>query len=396
MSKIIIIGCGIGGATAALALTRFGHDVRVFERAPFIAEAGAGIGLLPNAMRALDALSLGEQIRSQGQEFQTAHLYDEHSHLLKTIKLAEIVGPDFPAGVVIHRAKLLAIIMAELAPQVVVSGVECIGFNQTKGAATVYFKGRAEEKADLVIGADGIHSVIRKKLFGDSALRYSGQTCFRGIAPHSFGEPGVIPELWGSGKRGSVMGVDSDRVYWWTAINAEPGKYLSANERKKLLLGKFSDWPFDLAKSIRLTPPENILQNDLVDRLPLSTWTKGRVSLLGDAAHPMQPNLGQGACTSIEDAVALANALVIHGDDLSAALLAYEHARIKRTSMISNLSWLYGIPCLWQGSLAVATRRLLIKSMPDFLTTSLFRKILAHDVTKTFSLRGPQFSPFAQ
>lgn len=383
MTKIIIIGCGIGGAAAALALHKAGYDVRVFERAPMLSEVGAGIGLLPNAMRALSALGIENTVRSHGQTFNAAELYGMNAKKLQSLHLPALSGLNAPLGVIIHRSTLLSSILQALPPQMITTNAHCVGIEQTKEGVTVHFKNGRQEFADILIAADGIYSVIRHMLFSSTQLRYSGQTCFRGIAHYKIPDREVIREVQGPGVRCSAMAIDRERVYWWAAINAEQGEKLAPKKQRDLLLKHFKDWPFAITESIDATLPENIVQNDLVDRIPLKTWTKGLITLLGDAAHPMLPNLGQGACTAIEDAVVLARALATHRN-LPKGLQAYERARIQRTTMIVNFSRYYGMPCVWSNDKAVKIRESLTKAIPGYLVAKAFREILAYDAAKVF------------
>lgn len=384
MTKIIIIGCGIGGAAAALSLRKSGFDVRVFERAPMISEVGAGIGLLPNAMRALMSLGIEQAVRANGQTFSVAELYGLNEHKLHTLHLAELAGHRAPLGVVIHRSTLLSTILQALPPNTVVTNTQCVNIEQTKEGVTVHFKNGRQEFADILIGADGIYSVIRHMLFSSTKVRYAGQTCFRGIAHYQIPDREIIREVQGAGIRSSAMAIDRERVYWWAAMNAEQGEKLEPKKQRERLLKHFKNWPFAIAESIEATLPENIVQNDLVDRHPLHTWTKGHTTLLGDAAHPMLPNLGQGACMALEDAVVLAAALRAYRHDHQKALAAYERARISRTTMITNLSRFYGMPCVWENERVVKIRESLTKAIPKYLVARTFRNILEYDAGAVF------------
>lgn len=378
MPKIIIIGCGIGGATAALALHRAGFDVRVFERASAISEVGAGIGLLVNAMRVFKELAIDALIESRGQVFWSAELCQEDGSPLTSMTMRDIVGDDIPLGCAIHRAVLLSIILENLPKECITLGAECRGFTQDHQGVTVHFKEQKSERGDVVIGADGLHSIVRRTLFGDESFRYSGQTCFRGIAYQSMKDKETIKEVQGKGQRCSTIAIDEDRVYWWAALNAKREQKLDSKERQRFLIERFYHYPFGIADAIMNTDPHQIIQNDLIDRRARSTWTRGRITLLGDAAHPMVPNLGQGACTAIEDALVITQVLMKYPRDYRSALSAYEAARIKRTSMIARLSWLYGIPCLFKNDLAIAFRNTMMRMLPKSLVQSVFKPILGH------------------
>lgn len=372
MPKIAIIGCGLGGATLALALHRAGFFVRIFEKRKVLGEVGAGIGLLNNAMAALKSLDISEEIESRGHVFHRAELWGKK--LLHRLDLEEIAGPK-AKNVIIHRAQLLSIILQKIPQEIIFTDHHCSGFEINDGVS-ISFNDKPKFFADIVIGADGLHSAVRRFLFGEEKPRYLGQTCFRGVAHFPIKERHIIREVFGSGKRASAMPIDEERVYWWAAVNAKANHEIALNMRQKYLLDHFKDWPFSIYESIKKTPSENILQNDIVDKKALKNFSQGPMTLLGDAAHPMAPNLGQGACTSIEDAVVLANCLKIFNGDYKSAFTYYEKERVDRTNMVQRLSYLYGIPCLFKNPLATWARDKLISFMPQSLADKPFKEIL--------------------
>lgn len=188
----------------------------------------------------------------------------------------------------------------------------------------------------------------------------------------------MIREIQGAGKRGAVCPINERRVYWWAALNAPQGETDNFAERRDTLLKAFESWSFGLPDMIAATENE-ILRNDLVDRKPLNKWGKGRITLLGDAAHPMLPNLGQGACTAIEDGFILARCIAESGLN-ETALKAYESARIPRTTKIVQQSWNFGVSAKWENSLAVWFREKLLASMPESITGKVLRENVCYDV----------------
>ena len=145
-------------------------------------------------------------------------------------------------------------------------------------------------------------------------------------------------------------------------------------------MARYAGWPFDIPEAIAATPADTILRNDLVDREPLRQWSRGRVTLLGDAGHPMQPNLGQGACTAIEDAYAISRALSRYEPHLAQALQAYEKSRKPRTTEIVNESWRFGIPVRWSHPLAMRAREITMRLVPRGVMKAKFRRYLGYDV----------------
>ncbi len=225
-----------------------------------------------------------------------------------------------------------------------------------------------------MIGADGLHSVARASVVGDDAIRYSGQTCFRGVARLRV-EERALGEIQGRGQRGAVCPIDAETVYWWVAYNAPMGQVVEQQARREHLLGRYRDWPSTLEQAIAATPSDTILQNDLVDREPAQRYARGRVVLLGDAAHPTTPNLGQGANMAIDDSITLARALRDEAD-VPRALARYERERLPRTRRIVQQSWDFGRLCTWESAPAVWLRERMLPLTPQ----SALRRVLRSQI----------------
>lgn len=373
----IVVGGGIGGLAAALALHRMGIAVRVFERAPALEEVGAGLGLWMNALKVLDELGVGAEIRARGRALTTAEVCSSRGAVLSRIDLGELFAGSDGANYVLHRADLHTALARQLPRGTIETAHECVAVQEDDGEVTVSFAGRPAVRGTVVIGADGINSTVREALWGRQPTRYSGQTCYRGIARLRVPDPHVLREVQGPGRRAAVCPLDPERVYWWAAVNARAGEPDDPSARRERLRGLFAGWPYLVAEAIEATDGP-ILRNDLVDREPLKKWGRGRVTLLGDAAHPMLPNLGQGACTAIEDALVLARAIAEHGV-AARALEAYEAERIGRTTKIVRDSWNFGVPARWENGLAVRLRETLIRATPRAVLASAVRRHVDFD-----------------
>ncbi|GIV98105.1 MAG: monooxygenase [Herpetosiphonaceae bacterium] len=387
---ILIIGGGIGGVAAALALSSVGFPVRVFERAPQLREVGAGLALWSNAMRVLDQLGVGERIRQIAMPLRYAEVCTWGGSVLSRVGIEQVIGQG-AANYVMHRAELHAAIAERLPAGVIETGAECVSFEQSGVGVIAHFKGREPARGSLLIGADGIHSVVRAALWGADRVRYSGQTCYRGIALMAPPDPYIIREVWGPGRRAGICPLDERRVYWWLALNAPAGERDDPARRRDFLLEQFSGWPFALPQLIAATNGD-ILRNDLIDRRPLQRWSSGRVTLLGDAAHPMLPNLGQGACTAIEDALVLARSIARYGPTAE-ALRRYEHERIGRTTRIVRQSWRMGGPVRWRNPLALRLREMLVRAIPAPILAQQLREQIGFDVGPLRQANAPRSIP---
>lgn len=338
----MIVGGGIGGLAAALALGRAGLEVVVFERAPELREVGAGISLWANATRALKWLGVYEKIRASGAAEIGGELRSWRGEMFSKIPADDLRARFGEANLAVHRADLQGALFSALPPATVRLGAELTGFEQTGEGVLARFADGREERGDLLVGADGIHSSVRAQLFGRLAPRYAGYTAWRGIAEADGRLPeGIGLNLWGRGSEFGLAGIGRGRFYWFATRNAPEGEPESAAGRKREVLGLLSGWYEPATTAVASTDEAEILRNDIYDRDPLGSWGAGRVTLLGDAAHPMTPNLGQGACQAIEDAVVLARCLG-GGDGISHSLRLYEGRRVRRTATVVRRSRLAG------------------------------------------------------
>lgn len=380
MKKVLVIGGGIGGATATLALQKIGIEAEMYERAPELKEVGAGIALWAAPYRALEQLGAGEKIRQSAAPLCFGKFGFPSGKVFRRLDLEKILGLEYSENFILHRADLHSAILNGIAENTIHTGYECKRIEQNADGVKVFFENGETAVGDLLIGADGFHSIVRKTLFGVSKVRYSGQTCYRGIADIAALEPQVLAEIQGAGQRFGIAPINEKRVYWFAAMNALANEKDTPENRRDFLMEKYKDWSFGIPELISATA-NNILRNDLVDYEPLKTWTKGRITLLGDAAHPMLPNLGQGACTAIEDGYILARNIRQKGANVD-ALAAYQAERIGRTTRIVNQSRQFGVPLLWTNPAAIWLRNKLFEFAPHSLTDKMFRENICFDVGK--------------
>lgn len=374
-----MVGGGIGGLTAAVALRRVGVEAVVFERAAGLREVGAGISLWSNAMRALRGLGLEDAVRAVGREEIGGTVRTADGRVITQVP-AEVLERRFGANVVLTRPDLLAVLLAALQDTGEPSrlGFECTGFSQDGSGVVATFAGGHEERGDFLVGADGLHSGVRSRLLGDGPPAYAGFTAWRGLA--ELGEDAEHGgfEAWGRGQVFGLVGLGGGRFYWYATRNAPEGQGDAPGGRKAELLERFGGWQEPVPSVIRATDDERILRNDVYHREPTRRWGDGRVTLLGDAAHPMTPNLGQGACQAIEDAEVLARC-VREEDVVEAALRLYEGRRRSRTALISRRSRLMSRAAQLENPLLCRLRNAAMGAMPLRLQLKQLEPILQPD-----------------
>ncbi|MCC6890638.1 MAG: FAD-dependent monooxygenase [Hyphomicrobiales bacterium] len=338
--RIAVIGGGIGGLTAAIALRRRGFEVIVYEQAEQLGEIGAGVQLSPNAMRVLIALGLDAAFE--------AAAFEPNRHVVRNWKSGAIVSATQMKGVFraqygagyfgAHRADLHTLLAQALPATCIALSARCTGISQSAEGVTVAFADGRSATADAAVGADGIRSAVRESLFGPDAPRFTGHIVWRGLVPSARLPAGLIePDMtaW-FGPKGTVVHYYVRRgelVNWIAHFETDwRNESWSVESDWREAAQAFDGWHPTLAALFSRT--ERCYKWALYDRDPLPRWTQGRVTLLGDAAHPMLPYLAQGAGQAIEDGYVLADRLAQHRHDAPAALAAYEAARRPRTARI--------------------------------------------------------------
>jgi len=382
--RVLIVGAGIGGLSAAIALQRRGIEAVLFERTTELKEIGAGIAIAANAMQALDSLGLTDAVRHIGTEPQFYEIRSWRGDILSKVSVSEQREKMGATSVAAHRADLQAALLQGLAEAggKVHLGTECVGFEQTEGYVQASFASGREERGDLLVGADGLNSMVRERLLGDGPPRYAGYTAWRAVVmpKHELVPQGAV-ESWGRGTRFLVARIGRGRVYWAAAKNAPQGAdRRPAASRKDFLLRSFRGWHVPIEELIRVTDERAILHTDIYDRDPLREhWGEGRISLLGDAAHPMTPDLGQGACQAIEDAVVLAKCLSEESDP-AAALRHYEAHRTRRVAVIVQRSRRLGRVAQLKNPLLCQLRDVLLKRTPDRVLQRQAEEIVSYEM----------------
>ena len=375
MVRIAIIGGGIGGLTTALALKEFGFESEVFEQAPALLDVGAAIALWPNAMRILVRLGLAGKIIEKAGAMEEIRWLDQKGWLINRVSISETSEDRKAPAVALHRADLQSNLVHALPPSSIHLGYTLVDYSQRGDKVIANFANGRSTEADFLIGADGIHSRVRAQFINDGDPIDRGYTVWRGIAPEIAASipTATAVEIHGRGKRFGIGPVGLGRVGWWASANAGPG----TDE----LMHLFDGWYQPVLELIEATPSSTILKTGAFDRPSNRNWGSGRMTLLGDAIHPTTPNLGQGGCLAMEDAIVLARCFQKYGA-VEDALRTYERCRYQRTSAVSTYSRYYGSVGQWENIWARGVRRTAFSLAPESLARRLMHIVFNYDATK--------------
>jgi salicylate hydroxylase len=339
--KIVVVGGGLGGLTAAAALAQSGFEVEVREQADRLGEVGAGVQMSPNAVKVLRALGLEAALKSMAFEPEAfvGRNWRSGRALYRTPIKSQYDGIYGAGYYHVHRADLHDVLRRATPAASIRLGSRCVGTTQRGSVAVAEFADGTTVEGDVVIGADGIHSAVRSSLFGQAEARFTGNMCWRGLVPVAALPAGLVEPVatnW-LGPNGHVVHylvrggtlVNFVAVYETEAWTEESW---SIRADRSELLATYGNWNERLLEVFAAA--EQCFKWALYDRDPLPRWSTGRITLLGDAAHPMLPFLAQGAAMAIEDGFAVARALSGQSDDPAAALASYEKLRLGRTAKV--------------------------------------------------------------
>ena len=344
--RVLILGAGVGGLTAALALRQVGVAAHVYEQASVLREVGAGVALGPNAVRVLHRLGLTEALRAVGVVSASLDSRDWRTGaLLGRVPLAEEAVARWGAPFYhLHRADLHDALRAALGEGYLTLGARGVAVEQRGDTAIVRFADGRAATGDLLVGADGIHSVVREHVAGPDRPVWARQLSWRGLAPAAVGHACGLAvrhhSFWGPRQQFVCFYVAAGRLVNWVgntqSVDDWREESWSARGDRDEALALYAGWHPEVRALIAGT--EHVFKWALFDRPPLATWTRGRVTLLGDAAHPMLPYMAQGASQSIEDALVLARCLAAHRADLPRALVVYAATRRERAAAVQAAS----------------------------------------------------------
>lgn len=389
--RIVIIGGGIGGLTAALALRQFGFDPTIFEQAPQLREVGAAILMWPNAMRALRRLGVAEAVRQHGAVLEQAIWLNQDGKQLNRFRLPKTGEP----AVALHRADLQRVLLEALPRESIRLGHVFAKFDEQMVA---HFADGSSAGGEVLIGADGLHSHARTQLLNDGPPAARGYIAWRGVTNHT---PKSLPpasaiEIHGNGRRFGIGPLGSGRIGWWCSVNRTADICPSASavepvvpgsgedSTRERLLDLFREWCEPVGELIENTARGSLVRNPVFDRPPVRKWGDASLTLIGDAIHPLTPNLGQGGCLAIEDAVVLARCLKKYAtsrqaEEIHAALRRFENLRYSRTATVARFSRLYGAVGQWENRPLVKMRGWFLSVVPGALVQRLLRWTFDYD-----------------
>ena len=371
-TDFLILGGGIAGLTTAIALKRIGINATLVEAAPEFKPVGAGIGLAANAMYVYHQLGLYHEILKAGNSLGEVQIRNQKG---KVISQAD--GEKFKNGltnIAISRPALHKILLDATDRTYIITGKRSTHFTQAGDEITVHLDDQTTITCKHLIVAEGIHSPIRKQLLPASRERYAGYTCWRGLTGKNMHQITQTSETWGSGGRFGIVPIGEGQVYWFVCKKAPANDPKLRTWKQKELLTLFEGYAPDIIEVLKQTPDENIIWNDISDLEPIHQFAFGNILLIGDAAHATTPNMGQGACQAIEDALMLAHVLQ-KNDTPEKAFSEFEKRRMERVHGIVNQSWKIGKVAQVENPFLAGIRNMIVQITPASVLEKSLAKI---------------------
>ncbi|MFH9672966.1 FAD-dependent monooxygenase [Streptomyces sp. NPDC017405] len=378
--KALVIGAGIGGLAAAATLRRAGVEVQIFERAPELRPGTTAVSLMANAILALRSagIDITPGLDKRAVVFDELRFLTKRGRLIRALPFRGLADKLGAPNYAVHRADLQQTLLDAAGPGLAIElGATATGFITGDDGVEVTFEDGRKATGDLLIGADGFNSALRRQVATADEPRPGGYVCWLATVPFSHPRmtKGYAAHYWGRGQRFGLADIGHGRAYWWATKNVPAGISPSRRPGKAGVTRLFAGWADEVREAIRITPEETIVSITAQDRPFLSRWGSGRMTLLGDAAHPMLVSLGQGAALAIEDAVVLARHLK-DAPDLSAALRGYEDERRPRTEALVAAARALSLTEQLEGPVAAPMRDLYFRFAPLSKFTSQNEAVL--------------------
>lgn len=371
MKRIAIIGAGIGGLTTAIALVQKGFEVEIFENTPEFKKAGSGINLAINAMQVYKRLGVYDDIIRASNYTNTMKARTKKLSILTSANFKKFEKLHGVKTVAIHRAVLHNILVKHIGSTKIHLNKKLNHLEDIDGIVSMYFEDGTVHKSEIVIGADGIHSAVRKSIFDNTELRDAEQICWRGISQAKIGKEfkEELNEIWGKGNRFGFVHISKDEIYWFALIHKK--KFISKDVD---LVNIFSDYHQMVKNIIIGTPKEEIICSEIWDLKPIDKWYKGNVCLVGDAGHATTPNMGQGAVQAVESAMALSICLQ-EESSIDHAFARYQEMRKDKANQIIKTSWLLGKLAQSDNTIVCAMRNFITRITPNIVTEKQSEKV---------------------
>lgn len=381
VKTIGIVGAGIGGLAAGVALARDGHKVMLLERSQRLQEQGAGLVLWSNALRALSEIGMDRAVCEVGAPIDSTEVRTAPGDLLSVIPVAELSREARAETVIVRRATLARVLEQALPGGAVHWGAEVRGYSLRGERAVTTLADGTSHEFDVLVGADGLHSKVRSQLIGAAHAEGPVIDAWVGTSSYSVeaNRLGVGSATIASGPRFWFAPLSRDTVFWWAT---RPQLGHARIEHQTELLGCYADWHDPIPAIIAHTRWDDVIKTRVAYYPPSEKWGEGPVTLLGDAVHPSTPDLGQGACQAIESAVALARSLR-HTIDVNRALREYERSRQQRTGTIAKLSSITSVNSTIQSKALCRVRDALTRAGFAPIARSQLRWLMAGEVGRS-------------
>lgn len=379
--EFTIIGAGVAGLTAAIALQNLNREFTLFEQSKAIKGIGAGFGLAANAMHALEYIGIREEVEEIGYYLDSFAILDQKGNILVNPNTTKLSDKYEQKNFAIHRADLHLYLLSKVKQESIALGKKACNLLQKSDYVEIQFEDGSSHRTKYLIIADGVKSPLRQKLLPASKPRYAGYSCWRATIDNSDLQLKRGSETWGNKGRFGLTPLVNQRIYWYACINGPQQNPVFRDYKVQDLKRQFGNYHQPIQEVLDKTLDADLIWSDIIDIQPIKNFAFGNILIIGDAAHACTPNMGQGACQAMEDVAVLHNELQ-NEQSVEQAFLAFEKRRLARTKYITDTSKLIGDVAQWENKFLISVRNNLMKIMPDSMNQKALIKLFKEDFMK--------------